>query len=108
MARVDVSINGRAYPVQCDDGQEEHVRRLAVAVDEKVRAIARAVPASLSDAHLLVLASLTIADQLAEASSAQVSVALGLPSGTDPIVLVERIASLSGRIEGLAGALERS
>jgi cell division protein ZapA len=108
MARVDVSINGRSYPVQCEDGQVEHVRRLAIAVDEKVRSIARAVPASLTDAHLLVLASLTIADQLAEMTSAQVGAALGLPPGAEPGVLSERIDALTVRIENLAVGLERS
>ncbi len=108
MARVDVSINGRSYPVQCDDSQVEHVRRLAIAVDEKVRSIARAVPASLTDAHLLVLASLTIADQLSEMTAAQVGAALGLPPGTEPSVLADRIEALTHRLEGLAVGLERA
>ena len=40
MPKVDISINGRLYPVACDDGQEGRVRDLANMLDQRVRALA--------------------------------------------------------------------
>jgi cell division protein ZapA (FtsZ GTPase activity inhibitor) len=35
MATVTVSINGRNYRMACDDGQEEHLGRLARELDQR-------------------------------------------------------------------------
>ena len=41
MAEVTISINGRAYDIACDHGQEERVIDLAAYIDHKLQTIAR-------------------------------------------------------------------
>ena len=66
MAQVVIRINGRDYTMQCDDGQEEHLRGLARMIDEEIAAIRESV-GPLGDLRLLIMASLVIADRLSDA-----------------------------------------
>ncbi len=66
MSQVIVQINGRNYTMQCDDGQEDHLRALARMIDTEVASI-RAAAGQLGDLRLLIMASLVIADRLTEA-----------------------------------------
>jgi cell division protein ZapA len=66
MAQVSVRINGRHYQVACEDGQEAHLQKLAAYIDERVAELVRDV-GQVGDARLLVMASLLIADELADA-----------------------------------------
>ena len=66
MPLVNVLVNGRAYTVACDEGEEEHVRELGQFVDKRVRELAGAV-GQVGDARLLLMASLVVADDLADA-----------------------------------------
>ena len=63
MAQVRLTINGRSYEVGCDDGQEEHLARLAAFIDRRVGELAATV-GQVGEARLLVMASLLIADEL--------------------------------------------
>ena len=66
MAQVSVRINGRHYQVACEDGQEAHLQKLASYIDERVAELVRDV-GQVGDARLLVMSSLLIADELADA-----------------------------------------
>ena len=66
MAQVSVRINGRHYQVACEDGQEAHLQKLAAYIDDRVSELVRDV-GQVGDARLLVMASLLIADELADA-----------------------------------------
>ena len=66
MAQVNLTINGRHYDVACDDGQEEHLMKLAAFVDDRVANLKQTV-GNLSESHLMMMASLVIADELDEA-----------------------------------------
>jgi cell division protein ZapA len=63
--QVSVKINNRTYQVGCEDGQAEHVERLASYLDRRVAELAGEV-GQVGDARLLVMASLLIADELAD------------------------------------------
>ena len=65
MGEVTVRVNGRAYQVGCQDGQEDHVRSLAQVFDSHVGEVARDV-GQLGETRLLLLGALMLADQLAE------------------------------------------
>ncbi len=65
MATVTVSINGRNYRMACDDGQEEHLARLAQDFDQRISEL-RADFGQIGDMRLTVMAALTIADELSE------------------------------------------
>ena len=43
MPLVNVMVNGRAYTIACDDGEEDHLRELAEHVDGKVRELLESV-----------------------------------------------------------------
>jgi cell division protein ZapA len=64
--QTTVKINGRAYQVTCEEGKEEHVGKLAAFIDAKVKELTQQL-GPVGDTRLLVLASLLIADELADA-----------------------------------------
>ena len=64
--QTTVKINGRAYSVTCEEGKQEHVAKLAAFIDTKVRELAQQL-GPVGDTRLLVVASLLIADELADA-----------------------------------------
>lgn len=66
MGQVAITINGRSYDIACDDGQEEHLTRLGLYLDQKVAELAGNV-GQVGEARLMVMASLLIADELADA-----------------------------------------
>ncbi|MBI1215317.1 MAG: cell division protein ZapA [Alphaproteobacteria bacterium] len=63
MSEVNISINGRIYEIGCDQGQEERIQDLAAYIDHRLQQIARS-GAAYNDAHLMVLTSLVLADEL--------------------------------------------
>ncbi len=66
MPEISLNINERNYQVTCDDGQEEHLRRLAGHLDERIQGLVGAV-GQVGEGRLLVMASLMVADELFEA-----------------------------------------
>ena len=75
MAEVTVSVGGRNYAVACGDGQEDRVRALAARIDAEAKSFAAAGP-SVSEARLLLMSALMIADKLEEAESSATSATL--------------------------------
>ncbi|HTH96502.1 MAG TPA: cell division protein ZapA [Stellaceae bacterium] len=69
MAQVQVTVNGRAYQIACDDGQEAHVARLGRYLDQRVTGIVKGL-GQVGDQRLLVMAALMIADELVETGNA--------------------------------------
>src|SRR5580698_8803862 len=63
MAQVTVKINGYAYGVGCEDGQEAHLQAMAEQVDTRVDSI-KALGGNSGEARLLVLAALLMADEI--------------------------------------------
>lgn len=66
MAQVSVTIAGRQYRMACDEGQEEHLIRLARDVDARISQL-RTAFGEIGDQRLTVMAAVTIADELFEA-----------------------------------------
>lgn len=65
MGQVSVTINGRAYTVGCDDGQEDHIAELAGYLDHHVDQLKGSV-GTVGDMRLMLLAGLMVADELSE------------------------------------------
>lgn len=63
MPQVTIAINGRNFTISCEEGQEQRVTDLSHYVDSRLKNIAQAGAAS-NDAHLLVLTSLLLADEV--------------------------------------------
>jgi cell division protein ZapA len=62
MPLVNVMVNNRAYTIACDEGEEAHLKELAVHVDEKAREVLGSV-GQVGDARMLLMAALLIADE---------------------------------------------
>ena len=115
MPQVDVTINGRHYQIACDEGQEDHLSRLAGYVDDRVQELVAAV-GQVGDTRLLVMTSLLVADELSEAYSTLAEAGLApREEGTPAITIHDRdaavaesIEAMAERIETIAAALERA
>jgi cell division protein ZapA len=66
MSHVNVTIHGRQYRMACEDGQEDHLRRLAKDLDHRIDQL-KANFGPIGDMRLAVMAALTVADELADA-----------------------------------------
>jgi cell division protein ZapA len=67
MSQVTVTINGRQFRMACEDGQESHLLRLAQDLDQRIEKL-RGTFGEIGDTRLTVMAALTVADELADAS----------------------------------------
>ena len=65
MGQLAVTVNGRSYPIACEEGQEKHLAELGAYVDKRVKDLVASV-GQVGDTRLLVMASLLIADELSE------------------------------------------
>src|SRR3989442_11315602 len=83
MAHVTVTINDRQYRMACEDGQEGHLTRLATDLNQRVEQL-RGSFGEIGDNRLLVMAALTVSDELSEA--------------------MKRIGRLEGELSGLQDA----
>jgi cell division protein ZapA len=116
MPQVMLTINGRRYSIACDDGQESRITQLGQYIDGKIASFLKnAGPAGqVGEGRLLVMASLVIADELAEATEAlrrerfgpgNASAAKDRDAATEAVVAAG-IESLAARIEAVAERLE--
>lgn len=65
MAQVNVTINGRQFRMVCEDGQEDHLLRLAKDFNQRIEQI-RTQFGEVGDMRLAIMAAITIADELSE------------------------------------------
>ena len=104
MAQVTIRINGYAYTVGCEDGQESHLERMAAEIEQRINSI-KAIGGQSGEARLLMLASLLLADELHDLRNSQAAAApAGAPAKTD----AERRAKLrrmAARAEEIAADL---
>jgi cell division protein ZapA len=66
MAQVSVTIDGRKYRLACNEGEEARLESLAGMIDDKIGEM-RAAFGEIGDQRLVIMAALTIADNLTEA-----------------------------------------
>ena len=67
MAQVTVTISARQYRMACEDGQEDHLMRLAKEIDQRIAGL-RTQFGEVGDQRLAIMAAITIADELSEAA----------------------------------------
>ncbi|OYX30459.1 MAG: cell division protein ZapA [Caulobacterales bacterium 32-69-10] len=106
MATVSVEVNGRAYVVGCEDGQEAHVEALARQFDAQVREVSDAV-GQVGELRLFLMAALMTADELADVKQrlAQAEENLGGYTGSRDSAearAAEILDAAAARIEALA------
>jgi len=68
MAQVEVTVNGRAYLLACDDGEENRLLELAGTIDRRIDELSGEM-GQLGEARLMLMAALLIADELSDVSA---------------------------------------
>lgn len=66
MAQVVVTIAGRTYRMACDDGEEARLEHLARDFDARIAGL-RTSFGEIGDQRIIVMAALSLADELGEA-----------------------------------------
>ena len=69
MSQVSVTIDGRKYRLACNEGEEARLESLAGLIDDKIGEM-RTSFGEIGDQRLVIMAALTIADNLTEARDA--------------------------------------
>jgi len=115
MARVSITVNAYTYEIACADGEEQHIQNLAAVLDAKVGELVGAI-GQAGESRLLAMAGLLMADDLAEAASANERLssesarAIDLKvssSSLDDEELIERLESIADQIENIAKRAEK-
>jgi cell division protein ZapA len=117
MSQISITINGRDYSIVCDDGQEQHLSRLAGYLDKRVAELVDSV-GQIGDARLLLMVGLLIADELSDAyaelaardEGANPAPARGRERNASQMAdeMAGMIESASRRIEAIAARLEQA
>jgi cell division protein ZapA len=114
MAQVTVKINGFAYSVGCQDGEEQHLTAMAAEIERRIESI-KAVAGQTGEARMLVMAALLMADDLFELTKAlreaekraAAATAGTAPPATEPKV-ARKLNRLARRAEDIAAGLEHN
>jgi cell division protein ZapA len=109
MAQVTVTIQGRAYDLACDDGQEAHLLALAQELDSRARRLSSAL-GQIGEARLLLLSALLIADELYETRGRLGETERQRAEQNQRLVFLERRQTelTAANREAAAGALEKA
>ena len=109
MGQVVVTVNGRAFPLNCADGEEPRIRRLAQYVDGKIGDFVR-THGQIGEARLILLAALVIADELSDTNDivqqerSRSTRGIELTDGSGAVAAC--IRGIAQRIESIAARLE--
>lgn len=108
MPILNLSINKKDYQIACNEGEEDHLARLAYELDKRVKEIARQV-GNGNQSLLLALAGIMALDELYESRT-------GGAGGKEAAFNLEQeiesataaaITDLAERVESMAMRLER-
>jgi cell division protein ZapA len=65
VSQVTVTIDGKAYRMACDDGQEDHLIGLAKSLDSRIQEMRNAF-GEIGDMRLSIMAGITAEDEVSE------------------------------------------
>jgi cell division protein ZapA len=68
MSHINVAINGRQYRMACEEGQEVQLLKLAESLESRIQNL-RGKFGEIGDARLIVMAALTVCDELLDAKN---------------------------------------
>ncbi len=99
MAVVSLKIGERFYKFSCNDGQESHMRELAVGLDKKAEQLTKTL-GFMQEGQLLAMMCLLLAEEMYQSRQSQ----------TGSVVQDEQIAqalnNLAIKLSGLADTLQ--
>ena len=110
MAQVTVTMNGRTYRLECDDGEEQHLLALAGEMAQHIELL-KGRFGQVGDDRLLLMAGLMMADELAEARKKLEDAESLLAEIRDDRVAADRVveaaqAQMAGKISAAADRLD--
>jgi len=110
MAQVTVTIDGKAYRMACDEGQEEHLIELSRRFDRYVTHLKQSF-GEIGDQRLTVMAGIMIMDELNETqrkvSGLESEIATLRKTRDDALVKADKNdAALTGALGALAERME--
>jgi len=97
MAQVTIRINGYAYTVGCEDGQEEHLGQMASEIEQRINSI-KAIGGQSGEARLLMLAALLLADEMHDMRQAAAAAAKPAKADNDRRARLRRMAARAEEI----------
>jgi cell division protein ZapA len=105
MSQVSVSIDGRKYRLACNEGEEARLESLAGLIDQKIGEM-RKTFGEIGDQRLVIMAALTLADNLTEARDEAMTQRKRSEEADERVsALVSTIDQLGSRLESLAARL---
>ena len=116
MTQVTVTIDGKAYRMACEEGQEDHLTDLAGRFDRYVGHL-KGQFGEIGDLRITVMAGIMVMDEMAELSRKvsllEAEVASLKSAGEGAVehrqqadqALVATLGELTGRLDALAGKL---
>jgi cell division protein ZapA len=105
MAQVSVTIDGRKYRLACNEGEEARLESLAGMIDDKIGEM-RAAFGEIGDQRLVIMAALTIADNLTEARDEAAAQRSRSEAAEQRVqTLASSLDELGSRLEALAARL---
>jgi len=108
MPLVNAMVNGRAYTIACDEGEEEHLRELASYVDGKVRELLGSV-GQVGDTRLMLMAAILITDEFFHATEKLKTQTQSLSDAANAeTIAVEALEAAAKRVEDIAAGLARA
>ena len=108
MAHVTLRINGYAYSVGCEDGQEEHLQSMAAEIDRQMDEIKeRGNPGG--ESRMLVMAALMMADKYYDTRLELDELRKTASKATSKMdaANTRKLATLAKRAEEIAAILEQ-
>lgn len=102
MAEVTITLNGRTYRLECDDGEEAHLLSLSDKVGECLGTLQKQF-GQVGDDRLLLMSALTIADELNGTQKKIESLEAELAGARTKVE--DRFSTAADRIEVLSAAL---
>lgn len=119
MGQVAISLNGKSYRLECDDGEENHLTALAEQIGRQIEILKERV-GQVGDDRLLLMAGLVLADELhasrrqLEGLDSKLAAIMEDRASTDQLVesaqaeLASQIAAAAERIQALTDRLAQS
>jgi cell division protein ZapA len=116
MAQITVTIDGKAYRMACEEGQEDHLTQLADRLDRYVGHL-KGQFGEIGDLRITVMAGIMITDELSELTrkvaslEGQVDALKSNSAGSREMqqrneeAMVSAIGDLTARLEGMAAKL---
>jgi len=119
MGQVTISLNGKSYRLECDDGEEPHLAALADQIGRQIEILKERV-GQVGDDRLLLMAGLVLADELHNSRSqleeldSKLTAIMEDRASTDQLVesaqaeLASQIEAAAERIQDLTDRLAQS